>query len=325
MWARTTMSHGPFSVIQKATSSVSCRPGTCSAVRRRGHRRPLLSWPAPPLSEARMERAVAAGEWRVAGPHGDNEEVTGHGGSPVDPQEGRGEAQQRQCAEEGGPRRGGGGEAADACRRGCEAHDHWQGRRRRSRTLASSEMRSGSSPTTTAQVEDLFVRFEKTGDGAHKRRQDLVQRITEALSVHASIEEEIFYPAARRPVGDADVLEALEEHHLVKLTLAELETMDPAHERYGAKVTVLMENVRHHVKEEEGELFPAVRKALDAAQLREIGSELVAAKRTAPTRPHPEAPDTPPGNIVAQVLTAPLDAAANLNKAAARRIRSIVT
>ena len=177
------------------------------------------------------------------------------------------------------------------------------------------------------QVEELFVRFEKTGDGAHKRRQDLVQRITEALSVHASIEEEILYPAARRFVAVAgdDVLEALEEHHLVKLTLAELEVMDPGHERYAAKVTVLIENVRHHVEEEEGQLFPAIRKTLDTAQLREIGDELVAAKRTAPTRPHPEAPDTPPGNIVAQVLTAPFDAAANLNKAAARRVRDIVT
>ena len=177
------------------------------------------------------------------------------------------------------------------------------------------------------QVEELFARFEKTGDGAHKRRQDLVQRITEALSVHASIEEEIFYPAARRFVADTgdDVLEALEEHHLVKLTLAELETLDPSHERYGAKVTVLIETVRHHVAEEEGELFPTIRKALDPAQLREIGDELAAAKRTAPTRPHPEAPDTPPGNIVAQVLTAPFDAAANLNKAAARRVRDIVT
>ena len=124
--------------------------------------------------------------------------------------------------------------------------------------------------------------------------------------------------------GD-DVLEALEEHHLVKVTLAELETMDPGHERYGAKVTVLIESVRHHVEEEEGELFPTIRKALDAAQLRELGDELVAAKRTAPTRPHPEAPDTPPGNLVAQVLTAPLDAAANLNKAAARRVRDLVT
>ena len=171
------------------------------------------------------------------------------------------------------------------------------------------------------------MRFEKTGDGAHKQRQDLVDRITEALSVHASVEEEIFYPAARRSIADAgdDVLEALEEHHLVKLTLAELEAMDPSHERYGAKVAVLIENVRHHVKEEEGDLFPTVRKALEPSTLRELGAELIAAKRTAPTRPHPEAPDTPPGNLVAQVLTAPLDATANLNKATARRIRDLVT
>jgi len=129
------------------------------------------------------------------------------------------------------------------------------------------------------RVEDLFARFERTGDGARKERQDLVDRITEALSIHASIEEEIFYPAARRAVADDDhdVLEALEEHHLVKLTLAELQTMDPAHERFGAKVTVLIENVRHHVEEEEGELFPRVRSALDDGQLGEIGQELVAA------------------------------------------------
>jgi hemerythrin superfamily protein len=176
-------------------------------------------------------------------------------------------------------------------------------------------------------VEQLFKRFEQTGDRAHKQRQDLVRRIIEALSVHASIEEEIFYPAARRLVADAgdDVLEALEEHHLVRLTLAELETMDPSHERYSAKVAVLMENVRHHVEEEEGKLFPTIRKAAQPAQLRELGDQLVGAKGTAPTRPHPEAPDTPPGNIVAQVLTAPLDAAANLNKAAARGVRKIVS
>jgi hemerythrin superfamily protein len=212
-------------------------------------------------------------------------------------------------------------------------------RRAATKRSGSAAKRSGSTTTSSREpdairvltddhreVEELFRRFEKTGDGAHKRRQDLVQRITEALSIHASIEEEIFYPAARRILADSgDVLEALEEHHLVKLTLAELEMMDPSHERYGAKVTVLIENVRHHVEEEEGQLFPTIRKRADAAQLRELGDQLRAAKGTAPTRPHPEAPDTPPGNLVAQVLTAPLDAAANLNKAAARRVRDIVT
>ena len=213
---------------------------------------------------------------------------------------------------------------------------------RRGKRTASKKTRAGKGTTASSnghqhpdairvltddhrKVEELFIRFEKTGEGRTSVAPDLVQRITEALSIHASIEEEIFYPAARRSVAAAGdvVLEALEEHHLVKLTLAELEAMDASHERYGAKVTVLIENVRHHVKEEEGELFPTVRRALDPGQLRELGAELAAAKRTAPTRPHPEAPDTPPGNLVAQVLTAPLDAAANLNKAAARRVRNI--
>jgi hemerythrin superfamily protein len=226
--------------------------------------------------------------------------------------------------------------AARAAKKAVEPVTRAAGAAKRATTHASNSKKGGGRQQPDAiqvltddhrKVEELFVRFEKTGDGAHKRRQDLVQRITEALSIHASIEEEIFYPAARRFVADAgdDVLEALEEHHLVKVTLAELETMDPSHERYGAKVTVLIENVRHHVEEEEGQLFPTIRDTLAKDQLREIGSELVAAKRTAPTRPYPEAPDTPPGNIVAQVLTAPLDAAANLNKAAARRVRDIVT
>jgi hemerythrin-like domain-containing protein len=158
-------------------------------------------------------------------------------------------------------------------------------------------------------------------------RADLVARIIEALSVHAAIEETVFYPAARAevPATDDQVLEALEEHHVVKWTLSELDGLDPSDERYGAKVTVLIESVRHHVDEEEQELFPAVRKALGQQRLRELGTELVAARRSAPTRPHPRSPDTPPGNLVAQAVTAPFDAAASVTKAAAQRVRDVVT
>ena len=172
------------------------------------------------------------------------------------------------------------------------------------------------------EVEQLFVRFEKAGKGARKQRQQLVERMTVALSQHAAIEENVLYPASRReqPTTNDDVLEALEEHHLVKLTLAELEMMDPSSERYDAKVTVLIESVRHHVKEEEKELFPQLRRSLGRDRLREIGAELVAAKRSAPTRPHPEAPDTPPTSIVVQAVTAPFDAAADLAGATAKRV-----
>ena len=82
-----------------------------------------------------------------------------------------------------------------------------------------------------------------------------------ALSVHAAIEEQVFYPEVRRaaPSLDDEVLEALEERHIVKWTLAELDSMTPKDERSQAKVTVLVESVRHHVREEERDLFPQVR------------------------------------------------------------------
>jgi hemerythrin-like domain-containing protein len=111
------------------------------------------------------------------------------------------------------------------------------------------------------QVEQLFNRFEKAGAGAHKTRRALMDSVIEELSRHAGIEEVVFYPALRREMKrtESDVLEALEEHHLMKLSLRELEDLDPSDERFDAKATVLMEVVRHHVKEEEQELFPEVR------------------------------------------------------------------
>jgi hypothetical protein len=86
-----------------------------------------------------------------------------------------------------------------------------------------------------------------------------------------------------------------------------------------------MDSVRHHVREEEKQLFPKVRKALGAARLRELGAELATAKRSASPRPHPEASDTPPGGIVAKTLSAPFDVAASVNEATARRIRDFVS
>lgn len=158
-------------------------------------------------------------------------------------------------------------------------------------------------------VEELFQRFEATTDRAKATRRKLADRIITELSVHAAVEEQILYPVTRALDEEAheQTLEALEEHHLVKLTLAELEKMDPADERFAAKVKVLAENVRHHVKEEEGTMFPQLREQLSRNDLREMGEALREAKRTAPTRPHPAAPDTPPGNIVVGLVSGVLD------------------
>ena len=170
-------------------------------------------------------------------------------------------------------------------------------------------------------VEALFKKFEKAGERAHKTKRQLVDKIIEELSVHAVIEEQVLYPAAREAIPDEEdtVLEALEEHHVVKIVLSELEKLPAEAERFDAKVTVLMENVRHHVKEEEQELFPALRKALGRSRLLELGEAMERAKKVAPLRPHPAAPDEPPGNIVAGAGAAVVDRVVKAGKQAAGR------
>lgn len=120
-------------------------------------------------------------------------------------------------------------------------------------------------------VEALFKQFEDATDG--RTRSSLMRRIAQALTVHAQIEEEILYPAARQELEDHDLLnEAQVEHDSAKKLIAEIEQMRPSEQLYKAKVTVLKEYVKHHVKEEERELFPLLKKCdLD---LEAMGEEL---------------------------------------------------
>ncbi|MGE0509223.1 MAG: hemerythrin domain-containing protein [Acidimicrobiia bacterium] len=158
-------------------------------------------------------------------------------------------------------------------------------------------------------VEQLFKRFEKAGDRAHVEKRQIVDRIIEELSVHAAIEEQVFYPVARSTVPDTEdiALESLEEHHIVKWLLSELADLDPSHERFDAKVTVLIENVRHHVEEEENDFFPKVRNELGRTALADLGEALAEAKKSAPTHPHPRSPDVPPGNAVVGAIAGVVD------------------
>jgi hemerythrin superfamily protein len=140
-------------------------------------------------------------------------------------------------------------------------------------------------------VEKLFKQFEKLGDGAKKTKRRVVDEIIRELSTHAAIEEQHFYPAVRKAAEDIEdvVLEGLEEHHIVTWTLSELEGMSPDEERFDAKVTVLIESVRHHVEEEEQEMFPKVREVMGRKELQALGATMESAKGIAPKRPHPEA------------------------------------
>ena len=161
------------------------------------------------------------------------------------------------------------------------------------------------------RVKALFKQYEKLGPRAGASKAKLVKEITRELVVHSSIEETVFYPNSRTraPKTLSDVLESLEEHHIIEWTLDELSKMKPSDERYDAKMTVLMESVRHHIKDEEEKLFPQVARALPRTDLLELGEELEAARKIAIKRPHPKAPDTPPANILAAAAALPIDAA----------------
>ncbi|HVM10827.1 MAG TPA: hemerythrin domain-containing protein, partial [Acidimicrobiales bacterium] len=126
-------------------------------------------------------------------------------------------------------------------------------------------------------VEELFHRFETCEPGDTVEMGRIRDKVIEHLAKHSQIEEQVFYPAVRAKLGDEnafEVLEGLEEHHVVKQTLSELEKMSPAHDRFRAKMTVLIESVRHHVKEEEEELFEKVRENFTIEELNDLGETM---------------------------------------------------
>lgn len=126
------------------------------------------------------------------------------------------------------------------------------------------------------EVAEMLEEFEN----ARSTKGKLAQQICQALTVHAQIEEEIFYPAAREALGDEgkDLLdEAKVEHSSLKELIGQIEGSGPDDELFGAHVKVLGEYVKHHVKEEEGEMFPKLRKS--DMDLVEVGAQLAARKK----------------------------------------------
>ncbi len=130
------------------------------------------------------------------------------------------------------------------------------------------------------EILKTFRDFEKAGDAAYKEKGRLVERIIELLTVHTYIENEVMYPRVRELLPDLedDVLESYEEHHVADLLVMELVGMAPESERFTAKTMVLIENVRHHIEEEEDEWFPQVREGLGRKVLAGIGAEMLEAE-----------------------------------------------
>ncbi len=126
------------------------------------------------------------------------------------------------------------------------------------------------------EVSDLFEEFEKTKSATKKK--DIVSKICIALTVHAQIEEEIFYPAFKLALKDKELVpEAAVEHATLKSLIAQIEGVEPDSEMYDAKVKVLAEYVKHHVKEEQNEMFPKAKES-SKLDLIELGVQLLQRK-----------------------------------------------
>ena len=124
------------------------------------------------------------------------------------------------------------------------------------------------------KVEGLFAEVDKAEDG--ETRRALLDEIAQNLELHMKVEEEVFYPAVRQvdaKDAEAQIDEAYEEHHVVKLVLAELPQVNPEDERFEAKMTVLSELIEHHVEEEEKEMFKLAQK-LGKDELEDLGERM---------------------------------------------------
>jgi hemerythrin-like domain-containing protein len=120
-----------------------------------------------------------------------------------------------------------------------------------------------------------------------QRKVAIVQKICNALKMHTTIEEEIFYPAVRQAIHEDDLMdEALVEHAGAKDLIAQLQSMEADDDLYDAKVTVLGEQINHHVEEEEGEMFPKAKRA--KVDLTELGAEMAARRAEAMAEMDPD-------------------------------------
>ena len=133
-----------------------------------------------------------------------------------------------------------------------------------------------------AAVKKLFEQEEKISKRDGEKKVEVFNQINAALEVHATIEEEIFYPAVKKARSEHvknEVREGYEEHKQIKTLLAQIASITPADESYDMKIKVLKEDVEHHVKDEEGEMFPDAKQFLGERRLVELGDDFQARKQ----------------------------------------------
>jgi Hemerythrin HHE cation binding domain len=129
------------------------------------------------------------------------------------------------------------------------------------------------------KVKKMLAELESTTERGVKTREELFTKVKQELVVHEAIEEEIFYPALKEhPKTKEIALEGYEEHHVVDTVMAEIEGVAYDDEKWGAKFTVMKENLEHHIEEEEGEMFKQAKQVFDQDELTQLGDSMKARK-----------------------------------------------
>ena len=145
------------------------------------------------------------------------------------------------------------------------------------------------------EVEEMFAELESlrgaATDEAKSRRKDVTDQVTIELVRHSVAEEVIVYPQVEKKISAEEVEHAREEHAEAEETLARLEKLDPDDPAFDDELATLMGEIRHHIEDEEGQMFAHMRQVIDVDELRKLGARVEAFKKVAPTRPHPNVPN----------------------------------
>ncbi|MPY83115.1 MAG: hemerythrin domain-containing protein [Actinophytocola sp.] len=148
-------------------------------------------------------------------------------------------------------------------------------------------------------LERVFSELERHNHSAAYQKELLDHAIADLVR-HSVAEEQFVYPVARDRLdnGDEIVEHEIAEHAEAERLMKELEPVEPSDPRFDELMTRLIEDVRHHINDEERDLLPALRSHCSEAELRDLGKKVIVAKDSAPTRPHPGVPDRPPANLI---------------------------
>jgi hemerythrin superfamily protein len=161
------------------------------------------------------------------------------------------------------------------------------------------------------EVEEMFKELESlrgaSSEEQKARRKELADQVTIELVRHSVAEEVLVYPPVEKKVSAEEVEHAREEHAEAEETLAKLEKLDADDPGFDDELATLMKEIRHHIEDEEGQMFAHMRQVIDADELRKLGGRVEAFKKVAPTRPHPNLPNQPLPRAAAGVGASMLD------------------